>query len=95
MATFLLMRKDGDVEIVDGADTYEQEGPLTTFFQTTDDRRVVDCWSVRLLSVRTADVLLIRRAAATAPEWRGHDVGVRDSDRSVGVLRSRSTSCPV
>ena len=52
---------DGDDVVVPGADTYQLEGPLTTFFSTDAGRRVVDCWSVRLASFRTADVVCIRR----------------------------------
>ena len=66
MALYTLVRKDGEVELIDGADTYEQEGPLTTFFQVAPDRRVIDCWSVRLMSIRTTDIASIRREAAVA-----------------------------
>jgi hypothetical protein len=52
---------DGTTELVTGADTYQQEGPLTTFFRTEPGRRVVDCWSVRLASFRTTEVMRIRR----------------------------------
>jgi hypothetical protein len=52
---------DGTTELVRGADTYQQEGPLTTFFRTDGGRRVVDCWSVRLASYRTAELVRIRR----------------------------------
>lgn len=52
---------DGGCQVVVGADTYQLEGPLTTFFRTDADRRVADCWSVRLASFRTADVVRIRR----------------------------------
>jgi hypothetical protein len=62
MATFEVLLKDGSVELVEGADSYGQEGPLTTFFETADDRRVIDCWSVRLASIRTTDIVRIRRA---------------------------------
>ena len=51
---------DGDDVVVAGADTYQLEGPLTTFFSTDAGRRVVDCWSVRLASFRTADIVRIR-----------------------------------
>jgi hypothetical protein len=61
MATFEVVLKDGVTEQIDGADTYDQEGPLTTFFRTSDDRRVIDCWSERLESIRTADIVRIRR----------------------------------
>jgi hypothetical protein len=55
---------DGTSELIAGADTYQQEGPLTTFFRTEPGRRVVDCWSVRLASFRTAEVVRIRRVEA-------------------------------
>ena len=90
MACYTLVRKDGEVELIEGADTYEQEGPLTTFFQVAPDRRVIDCWSVRLMSIRTTEIAsirretnisLIRREAGTesadwveAPERRGFEV---------------------
>ena len=47
-------------EVIDGADAYQQEGPLTTFFRTAPGRTVVDCWSTRLASFRTVDVRVIR-----------------------------------
>jgi hypothetical protein len=50
-------------EVVEGADAYVQEGPLTTFFQGRDGRAVLDCWARRLASFRTADIVCIRWAA--------------------------------
>ena len=58
--TFELVHLDGRAERIAGADTYEQEGPLTTFFATAG-REFVDSWSVRLASFRTADIASIRR----------------------------------
>jgi len=58
--------RDRTVERVEGADAYQQEGPMTTFFATGPQRRVVDCWSTRLASFRTADILIIRRRDETA-----------------------------
>ncbi|MDQ3384777.1 MAG: hypothetical protein M3503_02005 [Actinomycetota bacterium] len=52
---------DGSTEVIAGADTYQQEGPLTTFFRTEPGRRVVDGWSTRLASFRTVEVVRIRR----------------------------------
>ena len=51
---------------VEGADAYQQEGPLTTFFSLRDDRHVIDSWSVRLASYRTSDISAIRRSSVTA-----------------------------
>jgi hypothetical protein len=56
--------KSGQVEPVEGADAYVQEGPLTTFFQGRDGRTVLDCWARRLASFRTADIVAVRWAPA-------------------------------
>ncbi len=53
--------KDRTVEWIDEADAYQQEGQMTTFFALGDQRRVVDCWSTRLASFRTSEILAIRR----------------------------------
>ncbi len=58
--TFEIRLKGGDAEVIEGADTYQQEGPLTTFFQTRPGRTVIDCWARRLASYRTADIIRIR-----------------------------------
>jgi hypothetical protein len=49
------------VERIDGADAYQQEGPMTTFFARAPGRQVVDCWSNRVASLRTQDIIIIRR----------------------------------
>jgi hypothetical protein len=68
MATYQVTLKDRTVELVDGADAYQQEGQMTTFFATRSDRRVVDSWSDRVASFRTSEIVIIRRASeAVAP----------------------------
>jgi hypothetical protein len=62
MALFAVTLNDQSIDFVDGADAYQQEGPLTTFFRFRDGRQVVDSWSVRLASYRTADIAAIRRS---------------------------------
>jgi hypothetical protein len=47
-------------ELVHGANAYQLEGPLTTFFRTAPGKQQIDCWAVRLASFRTADVRAIR-----------------------------------
>lgn len=69
MATYDITLRDRSVEAIE-ADAYQQEGPMTTFFQLGDHRDVVDCWSTRVASVRTADILLVRRADAVAHALR-------------------------
>jgi hypothetical protein len=70
MTTFEVLLTDGTTESIQGADTYGQEGPLTTFFRTDDDRRVIDCWAQRLESIRTTDILRIRRTPESVASIR-------------------------
>jgi len=51
---------DKPVEVIEGADAYQQEGPLTTFFRTSPGRSVVDSWSTRLASFRTVDIRSVK-----------------------------------
>jgi hypothetical protein len=54
---------DGDgVEWVDGADSYEQEGPMTTFFDNGERAGGLGCWSLKVASYRTSRIVRIRRA---------------------------------
>ena len=57
---FELSFVDGRAEVISGADSYEQEGPMTTFFQS-DGRNYVDFWSSRIASFRTTDLTSVRR----------------------------------
>jgi hypothetical protein len=59
---FEVRLKDGEVDNIEYADSYQQEGPLTTFFQTRPGRVVIDCWARRVASYRTADIVKIRCA---------------------------------
>ena len=60
MASFEVTMRDGNVERVGEADAYQQEGQMTTFFRTADGR-AIDSWSTRVASIRTTEVLMIRR----------------------------------
>ena len=64
MASYQLTLKDRTTEVIDGADAYQQEGQMTTFFRRDGGRAVVDSWATRIASFRTSDILIIRRAAA-------------------------------
>ena len=61
MPTFEVTLRDRSVETVDGADAYQQEGPMTTFFRRGDGRDVIDSWSTRVASFRTSDLLVVSR----------------------------------
>ena len=65
MARFEITLKDRTVEVIDGADAYQQEGQMTTFFRTADGR-AIDSWSTRVASIRTTEVLMIRREELAA-----------------------------
>jgi hypothetical protein len=71
MALFAVTLTDQTTDFVEDADAYQQEGPMTTFFSLRDDRHVIDSWSVRLASYRTADISAIRRSS-TAMAPPGH-----------------------
>jgi hypothetical protein len=57
---FEVRLKDGEVDTIEHADSYQQEGPLTTFFQTRPGRVVIDSWARRVASYRTTDIVRIR-----------------------------------
>ena len=40
---------------------------MTTFFTTGAGRQVVDCWSSRLASFRTTEILIVRRVERVLP----------------------------
>lgn len=61
MATFCLTLDDDTTVYVRDADAYSQEGPLTTFFKTRNATPVIDSWSERLASFRTASMLRVQR----------------------------------
>lgn len=61
MPTFEVVLQDRSVELVVGADAYQQEGPMTTFFRRGKGRDAIDAWSMRVASFRTSDLRLVRR----------------------------------
>lgn len=66
MSSYRITLKDQTTEVIDEADAYQQEGQMTTFFQTGSGRQVVDTWSTRLASFKTSEVMAIRRMDTTA-----------------------------
>ena len=61
MASYIVTLKDRSTQAVADADAYRPEGQMTTFFRTCAGRDMVDSWSTRLFSVRTTEILMIRR----------------------------------
>lgn len=64
--TFEVTLRDRTVEVIEGADAYQQEGQMTTFFQHGSGRQVLDAWATRVASFRTAEVLAVRRVGAVS-----------------------------
>jgi hypothetical protein len=61
---FEVVLSDEAVEWVDGADSFQQEGPMTTFFASDGRRGTLDCWSVKIAQFRTERIeRIIRRDA--------------------------------
>jgi len=57
---FEIVTTDGTVERIDGADAYELEGPLTTFFTSNSRVHRLSSWSERVASYRTDRVVAVR-----------------------------------
>jgi len=60
MARFEVTLGDRTTYVVEDADSYNQEGPLTTFYET-GGRGVIDSWAQRVMSLRTSEILMVRR----------------------------------
>ena len=58
--TFLVRFDDDTTTMVQGADAYEQEGPLTTFFDRNGAGRLASAFAERLASFRTSRIVEIR-----------------------------------
>ena len=65
MGSFCVELNNDRVELVSGADAYQQEGPLTTFFAHESHRPIIDSWSTRVASFRTADIVTVRRTTSS------------------------------
>jgi len=80
MAQFAIQLSKGETITISEADTYQFEGPLTTFFSTGSGRQVIDSWSTRLASYRTADIVSIERFDLVLPlESGSSDEAARDT----------------
>jgi hypothetical protein len=62
--TFVVRFDDDTTTVVHGADAYEQEGPLTTFFDRNGGGRLASAFTVRVASFRTSHILEVRRQSS-------------------------------
>jgi hypothetical protein len=58
---FVVRFDDETTTLVHGADAYEQEGPLTTFFDRNGGGRLASAFTMRVASFRTSRILEVRR----------------------------------
>jgi hypothetical protein len=65
--TYQVTMRDRTVETITGADAYQQEGQMTTFYRHEAARRLLDRWTTRVASFRTSEVLIIRRVDGREP----------------------------
>jgi hypothetical protein len=59
--SFLVRFEDETTTVVHGADSYEQEGPLTTFFDRNGGGRLASAFTVRVASFRTGRIIEVRK----------------------------------
>jgi hypothetical protein len=93
MPTYHVTLKDHTVEVIEGADAYQQEGPMTTFFATREGRDVVDSWSTRIASFRTSEILMVRRwpsLMADRERDAEQDAERREARRQAGLRAVRT-----
>ena len=66
--SFVVHFEDETTTVVDAADSYEQEGPLTTFFDRNGGGRLASAFAVRVASFRTSKIVEVsRESAETVP----------------------------
>jgi hypothetical protein len=80
--SFVVHFEDESTTIVDDADSYEQEGPLTTFFDRNGGGRLASSFAVRVASFRTSKIVEVRR----------DDMSTRSDDQSTRSSASITTS---
>jgi len=64
--SFVVHFDDDTTTFVDDADSYEQEGPLTTFFDRNGGGRLTSAFTVRVASFRTSRIVEVRRSSQSS-----------------------------
>ncbi len=80
---FTVHFEDDTTTVVDDADSYEQEGPLTTFFDRNGGGRLASAFAVRVASFRTSKIVEVRRAPG---------IGIGDPRAAESLQSMRSSS---
>jgi len=58
--------RDRTTLAVGEADAFAHEKAMTTFYRTANARQTIDCWAVPLASIRTDEILMVRRVEAAS-----------------------------
>lgn len=66
MTIFEIEFTSGHLLHLEGADAYQPEGSMTTFFASGSSRSTIDSWSTRIASYRTADITSVQRVPGGA-----------------------------
>jgi len=69
--------RDRTTEFIAEADAFAHEKAMTTFYRTANARSTIDCWATPLASVRTDEILMIRRADIAVASATTDDDSVR------------------
>ena len=86
MATYEVHLRDGSTHQVDGVDAYQPERTMTTFFRSNNARRAIDCWSERVASFRTDELLVIRVSPERVADGRDGSVGSAATSRYINLI---------
>jgi hypothetical protein len=89
VTAYTVTMKDRTTEHIADVDAYQQEGPMTTFFRLGSGRQTVDTWSTRVASIRTSEVVVIRRDEDLAAASAG---APGPADATVRALRPSQTA---
>ena len=86
MATYEVHLRDGSTHQVDGVDANQPERTMTTFFRSNNARRAIDCWSERVASFRTDELLVIRVSPERVADGRDGSVGSAATSRYINLI---------
>ena len=86
--SFLVHFEDDTTTVVDEADSYEQEGPLTTFFDRNGGGRLASAFAVRVASFRTSKIVEVRRETPALTAL----ASMTDGTQTIQSIRSSSST---
>ena len=92
MATYEVHLRDGSTHEVDGVDAYQPERTMTTFFRSNNARKAIDCWSERVASFRTDELLVIRVSPDSSVDAHGEPTLAGRDARGLSAATRRNVA---